>query len=123
MSVSPLHVVAIRDLDWGESLDLIFEDQSGETRAVNLRRPNLPPLISLLQSRSAVGSVTPIDRGSMFGGQRFALQGFHVIPRTDGSARIVFQLSLPEQRDRGVTFPLDLTPEDVRELVKILSGS
>jgi hypothetical protein len=123
MSDSPMTVVAIRDLDHGQSIDLIFEGESGERRAVNLARPMIPSLITLLQSRTEAGSVTPINRGSVFEGQRFALQAYRVIPQTDGSAQIVFYLKLPDQNNRGVTFPLDLTPEEARDLAKVLSGS
>jgi hypothetical protein len=70
----PFEVEALRTENETDSIKLIFENADGEHRAVNLRRSRIPGLISLLQTKIEVGSVTPINRDSLFVGQSFALE-------------------------------------------------
>ena len=113
-------VEAIETTETAETITLIFQNRAGERRSATLPRSRLPPLLSLLQSKTEVGSVTPIRPGSLFVGQRFALQGYHIVRNADQSAQIIFYVRLPDEGDRGVTVPLDLTAEEARELAKAL---
>jgi hypothetical protein len=114
-----LLVDAVETRDGAQTIDLVFESGAGERREVTLRRSSIPGLISLLQSKVEAGSVTPINTGSLFVGQSFALEAFQPFRNPDGSARILFFLRLPDQNDRGVTMPLDLSPEEAADLVKL----
>jgi hypothetical protein len=107
--------------DGNEIINIIFEDKDGAHRSVALRRSSLPPLLSLLQSKIEAGSVTPINPASLFAGQSFSLEAFQVFRNQDGSARILFFVRLPDQNNRGVTMPLDLTPLESADLVKHLN--
>ncbi len=113
-------VEAIETTETGETITLAFQNQAGERRPVTLPRSKIPLLLSLLQSRTEAGSATPIRPGSLFVGQRFALQGYHVSRNPDQSAQIIFYVRLPDENDRGVTVPLDLSPEEARELANAL---
>jgi hypothetical protein len=113
-------VEAIETTETVETITLIFENQAGERRPVTLLRSRIPLLLSFLQSRIEVGSVTPTRPGSPFADQRFALQGYHVSRNADQSAQIIFYVRLPDEGDRGLTVPLDLTPQEARELAKAL---
>jgi hypothetical protein len=107
--------------DKGDKISLTFEDKDGAHRSVTLRRSSIPSLISLLQNKIEAGSVTPINPGSLFVGQSFALEAFQASRKPDGSARILFFVRLPDQNNRGVTLPLDLTPAEAADLVKSLN--
>lgn len=122
MSEADQFVVAgIKTVDGVDAIEFIFEDQAGSRRAVVLPRPMIPPLISLLQSKTEAGSVTPINRGSVVPGQSFAVAGFQPIRSPDGSVAILFYLTLPDQDDRGVTLPVSLTPAEARDLALALN--
>jgi hypothetical protein len=111
-------VEAIESTETVETITLIFENPAGQRRPATLLRSRIPLLLSFLQSRIEVGSVTPIPPGAPFAGQRFALQGYQVSRNADQSARIILYVQLPDEGDRGVTIPLDLTPEEARQLAK-----
>jgi hypothetical protein len=101
---------------------ICFVGKDGERRPVTFRRSNLPPLITLLKSKIEVGSVTPINSGSLVPGQRFAIEGIQPISKPDGSAQIVFWIRLPDDNNRGVTLPVDLSEDERLSLIKGLGG-
>jgi hypothetical protein len=99
---------------------LIFENKDVARRSVTLRRSSIPSLISLLQTKIEAGSVTPIRPDSVFVGQSFAIDAFQTIRKPDGSMQLVFFLRLPDENNRGVTFPVNLTPAEAAEIAKAL---
>lgn len=120
MSEDKFDVEAVTTADEPSSVTLNFENKDGALRSVTLPRSRIPPLLSLLQTKIEAGSVTPINPGSLFAGQSFALEAYQVFRNPDGSARLLFFVRLPDQQDRGVTMPVDLTAVEVAELVNLL---
>jgi hypothetical protein len=104
------------------AVTICFVGKTGERRPVAFRRSNIPSLITLLQSKVEAGSVVPINTGSLFPGQSFALEGIQPVSKPDGSLQIVFWVRLPDDGNRGVTMPVDLSEEDRLSLIKALGG-
>lgn len=113
----------VKEVDFADSpsfIEVIFSNQAGERRAVNLPRPNIPQLLLRLQSKIEDKSVIPINQASFQPGANFALDGFQAKLNPDGSAELLLFVRLPDQNGRGVTIPLGLTPEDILSLGRML---
>ena len=105
-----------------EKLTLVFESLDGSRHPVEFLRSNLPSLISFLQTKLNVGSVTPMSARSLFAGQTFVLEG--IVPSwSEGQTRIEFWIRLPNDGNRGVTLPVSLNEEQRQSLVVALGGT
>ncbi len=104
----------------GQHVSLEFVNHNDETRAVVLRREQIPALIAGLQAEIVSGPVIPIDQASLQIGANYRLRGFSVRKHGDGSVRLTLFVELPVQR-RTVTLNLPLTPNDVTSLTTHLS--
>src|SRR5690606_34382736 len=103
-----------------EGLTLEFRSDAGGVAAIALLRGQLAALVARLVKEIGAGQAVPIDRGSLQIGQTFAVTAHQVQRRGDGARRLVMTVDLPDQ-GRVVTIPLELSPDDVRSLIKDLS--
>ena len=111
----------VKTEDDGRRVTLTFRADSGEILGVSLTRAQVGATVARLVQETEAGSVVPIDRGSLRIGASFSVQGLQVQKKTDGSRLLTIVVDMPEDR-RVVTIPLDLSPADVAELIKMLGS-
>ena len=107
--------------DEGRRVTLTFRTDSGETLGVSLGRGQVAATVARLVQEIGEGAAVPIDRGSLQIGARFAVQGFQLQRKTDGSRVLTLVVDMPDQ-GRVVTIPLDLSPDDVAKLIEMLES-
>jgi hypothetical protein len=105
----------------GIHIRLNFVQDSGESRAVVLRREKLPQLVAALQGEIVSGSVVPIDQGSLQIGANYQMEGHQIRKLQDGSAVLTLFVKMLDQ-SRTVTLALELTPSDVTSMIRFLGG-
>lgn len=103
----------------GKSLRIVFRQDDGKEAAIHMARVHLPQLITVLQREMPPGQATPIDRRSLQIGVNFSLQGYEVRQRPNGHKCLVLMVDLLDQ-GRVVSIPLDLSPQDVETIIKML---
>ena len=105
----------------GVSIKLTLHSDSGRSVSVILPRSTIPGLIARLVAEIGPGQGVPIA-GSLRPGQTILVQGFAAHRQPDGSANLTLFAHLSDE-NREVTIPLDLSAENVVELVGDLLGN
>jgi hypothetical protein len=103
----------------GQRVTLTFRTDTGETLGVSLTRGQVGVTVARLVQEIGSGSVAPIARGLLQIGASFSVQGFQVQRKTDGARLLTLAVDMPEE-GRVVTIPLELSPIEVEELIKML---
>jgi hypothetical protein len=98
---------------------ITFARDNGTSREVVLPREALPELVALLVGKIERGPIVRIDQGSLRPGQTVAVRGLRVQKISDGSRLLTLTALLPDQ-GREVTIPLELSPDDARQLIEWL---
>jgi hypothetical protein len=94
---------------------------SGQSLTAILPRATIPGLIERLVGEIGPGQGAAISRLSLRPGLTIQVQGFGGRRHPDGSADLAIFARLPDE-GREVTIPLELTAQDVVELIAMLNG-
>ena len=103
----------------GSLVRLDFLAADGRKQSVQLKRSDLPILLSVLASKIEPGTLTPISRVGDLLGKSVSLDSFDLEHRSDGHKRLTFFVTREGDR-RTVAIPLDLSPDEIRGLVEML---